>query len=179
MTELTAGARAVVLVAFLIAVSWTDSRCARIRNAHTFPAMAIGLGLGLIGGGLEGLTHSAWGLFAAFLIMLPLFALNVMKAGDAKMMMAVGALMGAELALRAVIASTFLYVPIALVILLGRGAGGNIGQALKRLWRFFYTTVHPLLKREALVAEGAVWTPYGAVLALSTLLVWQTNFLRF
>lgn len=141
--------------------------------------MALGLGCSFLGGGLEALTTSMFGLAAAFLIMFPLFAVNVMRAGDAKLLMAIGALAGPWVAVRSLLISCFLFVPVALVILLARGKGGNVWEALRRFWRFFYTTLHPALKTEPLVAGDAVHTPFGLVLGLAALLAWKTDLLTF
>ena len=177
LQEVATSARWVLLVGLLIITSWTDTRTERIRNVHTFPAMALGLILGFLSGGVDGLLVAALGIGLAFLAMFPLFAMGIMKAGDAKMLMAIGALAGPGIALRALIASFIVFLPVAVVVLFLKGKLGNAGQALYRIWRFLYTTVHPVLDKEPLATEGGVWTPYALVLGVGTLLVWQTPFL--
>lgn len=179
LQTLATTARWVVLVLFLVITAWTDTRTERIRNVHTFPAMGVGLLLGLLSGGVDGLTQSALGIFVAFVAMFPLFAIGVMKAGDAKMLMAIGALTGPGLALRALVASFIVFLPVALVVLFLKGKLGNARQAAYRIWRYLYTTVHPILDKEPLAMEGGVWTPYALVLGVGTLLVWRTSFLDF
>lgn len=175
--QLAFGLRDVLLVALLVVTSWTDTRTARVRNVHTFPAMALGLLLSALAGGMDGAVASLLGILAGLVIMFPLFALNLMRAGDAKLLMAIGALAGAGVALRALLISCFLFIPVALVILVMRGRMGGVWEALKRFGRFFYTTLHPLLKSERLGTDDAVMTPFALVLSLAALIAWKTQFL--
>jgi prepilin peptidase CpaA len=78
--------------ALLIAVI-TDLRSHRIYNGLTFPTIALGLVLNSLGAGIPGLFFALGGIAAAFLS-LPLFLLGAMGAGDVKLLLAVGALMG-------------------------------------------------------------------------------------
>ena len=165
------------LVLLLVLTSWTDTRACKIRNIHTFPAMLVGCVLALAIGGLDGLGQAALGIGVAFGLMFPLFALGVMRAGDAKLLMGIGAFLGPLLVLRALLASCFLFIPFALVLLVAKGKAGRIKEAAYRIWRFFYTSVHPLLVRESLTDGDAVMTPFALVLALATLWVWRTDFL--
>ena len=169
----------VVLVMLLVITSWTDTRTAKIRNIHTFPSMLAGLLLGLAGGGVNGLLTSASGLVAGFLLMLPLFVLHIMKAGDAKLLMAIGAIAGPGIAVRALFASFVLFLPVALVILTVRGGWSNMGLAFTRIWRFLYTTLHPGRVTEPINLPEGIWTPFAMVLGVATLVVWQTSFLDF
>lgn len=179
LQEVATTARWVLLVCLLFVTAWTDTRTERIRNVHTFPAMGLGLLLGALSGGVDGLMMAGLGIALSFVAMFPLFAMGIMKAGDAKLLMAIGALAGPWIALRALVASFIVFLPVAVVVLFIKGKLGNAGQALYRLWRFLFTTVHPALEKESLATEGGVWTPYALVLGVGTLLVWQTPFLDF
>lgn len=163
----------------LVVTSWTDTRTAKIRNVHTFPAMLVGLFLGAVGGGLDGFLTALAGLVAGFVLMLPLFVLHIMKAGDAKLLMAIGAIAGPGLAFRALIVSFVLFLPVAVVILTVRGGWRNMGLAFTRIWRFLYTTIHPGRVTEPLNLPEGIWTPFAMVLGVATLVVWQSSFLDF
>ena len=89
----------VVLAALLVTIMYTDWRFLRIPNALTYPAMLVGLILG----GLEafpgalftrGLVDHIAALILAFAISYPFYAAGGLKAGDAKLLMAIGALRG-------------------------------------------------------------------------------------
>lgn len=174
---LIAWARDAVLVALLLMTSWTDTRTSHIYNRHTFPAMACGVVLSGLLNGQEGVVTSLLGLGAAFLIMFPLFGANVMRAGDAKLLMAIGALTGAGVAVRTLLTACFVFVPVAIVVLVARGRLGGVWEALKRLWRFFYTSLHPLLKAEPLGTGDALMMPFGLVLSIAAVIAWKTSFL--
>ncbi|HUG05767.1 MAG TPA: A24 family peptidase [Candidatus Limnocylindria bacterium] len=88
-----------VLAALLITVMYTDWRFLRIPNALTYPAMAVGVVLGALEGVpgalfTHGLVDHVAALFLAFAISYPFYAAGGLKAGDAKLLMAIGALRG-------------------------------------------------------------------------------------
>lgn len=75
----------------------TDLRSHRIYNWLTFPAILIGLLLNSLGSGLPGLLFAVGGIAVAALSLV-LFLLGAMGAGDVKLLVAVGALMGPHFA---------------------------------------------------------------------------------
>ena len=88
-----------MLAALLLVVMYTDFRWLRIPNAVTYPAMLIGLVFGVvegIPGGLftGGLVDHVAALVLAFALSYPFYAAGGLKAGDAKLLMAVGAVRG-------------------------------------------------------------------------------------
>jgi prepilin peptidase CpaA len=98
----------VVLTALLLAVMYTDWRFLRIPNAFTYPAMAVGLVFGVlegVPGGLftRGLVDHIAALILAFAISYPFYAARGLKAGDAKLLMAIGALRGVNFLLFAAV----------------------------------------------------------------------------
>ena len=142
-------ARTAVLVVFLAVIIATDLTRSRIPNAATFPAMVVGLGLAAlesVPGGLfeRGLADHAAALASAFVLSFPLYAVGAMKAGDVKLLMAIGALMG----------TAFLFNAAVYGALLG-GLFAVVYIAVQRLARG-----RPL--REALRS----FMPYGVALGL-------------
>ena len=97
-----------MLTALLLAVMYTDWRFLRIPNAFTYPAMLVGFVLGTlegVPGGLftGGLVDHLAGLVLAFAISYPFYAARGLKAGDAKLLMAIGALRGINFLLYAAV----------------------------------------------------------------------------
>ena len=96
----------VALAALLVTVMYTDWRFLRIPNVLTYPAMLVGIILGAfeaLPGGLftGGLVDHVAALILAFAISYPFYAAGGLKAGDAKLLMAIGALRGINFLLSA------------------------------------------------------------------------------
>ena len=154
-----------MLIGFVLTVIWTDWRSRRIPNAVTYPAMLIGVAFGLgesvvapagfpgavFGGGL--LDHVA-GIVVGFLVSYPFYAAGGLKAGDGKLLMAVGGLKGTAFLLQAAVWGALVGGLIALVFI-----------ALRRLSRPAPgqppNTMHALMK---------TWIPYGVALGLGALI---------
>ena len=88
-----------MLVVLFLTVMYTDFRWLRIPNAVTYPTMLVGLALGALEafpGGLftRGLIDHVAALVLAFALSYPFFAAGGLKAGDAKLLMAIGAVRG-------------------------------------------------------------------------------------
>lgn len=148
----------------MLTVIWTDWRSRRIPNAVTYPAMLIGVIFGLgesltgpagfpgspFGGGL--LDHLA-GVVVGFLVSYPFYAAGGLKAGDGKLLMAVGGLKGTAFLLQAAVWGALAGGLIAIVFIV-----------LRRLTRPAPgeppTTMHALMK---------TWIPYGVALGLGAL----------
>jgi prepilin peptidase CpaA len=94
-----------VLAALLAAAVWHDLRARRIPNAVVFTGALAGLalhallppGAGLFGtpAGSLGILSSLGGLALGLAILLPMYALRLMGAGDVKLLAMVGAFTGA------------------------------------------------------------------------------------
>jgi Flp pilus assembly protein protease CpaA len=145
-----------ILVAFVIAVVYTDWRYRRIPNAFTYPVMAAGLVLGALEGVpgetfSKGLFDHVAGLVVGFLVAYPFYAMGGLKAGDGKYLMAVGAMRGLGLLLYGAVYGALLGGVIALGFIAVRrlrpanGANASVGGVMK------------------------TWIPYGVALGLGTL----------
>jgi prepilin peptidase CpaA len=145
-----------ILVAFVVAVVYTDWRYRRIPNVFTYPVMLAGLVLGALEGlpgevFAQGLLDHVAGLVVGFLIAYPFYAMGGLKAGDGKYLMAVGALRGVGLLLGGAVYGALLGGVIALGFIAVRrlrpadGATASMGGVMK------------------------TWIPYGVALGLGTL----------
>jgi prepilin peptidase CpaA len=86
----------IVTVTASVIAAITDLRSRRIPNALTFPAMALGLMYHLVTGGPTMLLQSACSMMLGLgLFMIP-YLMGGMGAGDAKLMGALGAMLGAR-----------------------------------------------------------------------------------
>lgn len=119
-----------VLLGGLGVAAVTDFVTGKIPNALTFPMMALGIAMNatLTDTPLRGLL----GLCAAFALHYPLYAIGVQKAGDAKLVMGVGACAGAWFLLETTAWWAVAYIPVSLAVLAVEGKLPN----LLATWRY-------------------------------------------
>ena len=144
-------------MAFVVTVIYTDWRWHRIPNVFTYPAMAVGLVLGALEAFpgelfVRGLADHVAGLIVGFLVAYPFYAAGGLKAGDAKYLMAVGALRGLGL---------LLYGAVYGALIGGVIAIGFIAVRRLRPAGGVQTSMGGVMK---------TWIPYGVALGLGTLL---------
>ena len=108
----------IFLSAALIIAATIDMRTYRIPNLLTYPTMLIALVYHTMTNGLNGLIFSSLGLIVGMgLFSIPFF-MGVMGAGDAKLMGAVGAVLGCRGVLNASIFTAVAGGAFALILLL-------------------------------------------------------------
>lgn len=153
----------VLLVGVAVASGVTDLLKRKIYDFLTYPAIALGLILRLIGHGFGGLFDQ--GLLAAIFgagfcaLVFGIFYLwgKGFGAGDVKLMTAVGALGGFVHSLTCAMATALIGAVLALVLLFGSAKGR---ASMKRLFR----------RRRA--DEERATVPYGVAIALGV--IWAT-----
>lgn len=90
-----------VLLILLCVASWTDISRHEILNWNTYPGILAGLllnlaGFGILGEGIDGFSQSLAGLLLCGFIMLFAFVLFSMGGGDVKLIAMMGAFLGVE-----------------------------------------------------------------------------------
>jgi Flp pilus assembly protein protease CpaA len=119
-----ADVRDLVLAALCAVAVYTDVTSGKIKNWLTFPVMVAGVVLAPLCSAhpFEGLL----GLAAATAVGILFWrGIPALKPGDVKMLMAAGALLGPQGAIRAILLSAILFLPVGLVVLTIRGRLGN------------------------------------------------------
>ena len=119
------------LATFLATCAYTDGTRAKIYNKVTFPAMLAGLLLHTLFGSVQTLLYSALGLAVGFGIQFVPWMLGLAKAGDVKLLMAVGALKGWAFCCFGFLYGAVAFGLISLPWLLKRGELKAVGQNLK------------------------------------------------
>jgi prepilin peptidase CpaA len=126
--------------------AWVDWRTFRIPNALVLTTAALGLVIHAWASGLSGLGDSLAGLGVGLCLFLPLYLLRLMGAGDAKLMSAVGAVLGLD---RLLLGSLLTLLTAALIGALYafaawryRGAPAP-WQRYGRMLRFLWVTGRP------------------------------------
>jgi prepilin peptidase CpaA len=159
----------IVAAAFTVACCAVDTQTRRIPNALSAGAMVAGMSLNALSDGSAGVAASLGGLLAAGAVLLPAFALGGVGAGDVKMMGAVGALLGARLALAA-LALGMIFGGVIMMVHLARR--GRLREKLGSTWAMVAAasltrSVEPL--RAPAADARAVALPYSVPLGLGTL----------
>jgi prepilin peptidase CpaA len=119
------------LAIFLLICAYTDGTRGKIYNKVTFPAALVGLLLHTIFGGVQGLLWSLVGLGIGLGIQWIPFMLGLAKAGDVKLLMAVGALKGWAFCCFGFLYGAAAFGLISLPWLLKRGELKGVGQNIK------------------------------------------------
>lgn len=150
------------LVLGVVAVATTtDLRSRRIPNRLTLPAALAGLVLNATFSGGDGVLASASGWALGCALLLPLFLLRGLGAGDVKLVAALGALKGPEFVFFTCLWAAVFGGPMALVGLL---RARRLGLALAHLY-LFKMFPHP---DGSLITAGRI--PYAPAIALGALL---------
>ena len=80
----------VVLIVLLTIAVATDLKSHRIPNVLLWPALSLAMMLHMTSGGIDGLIASSGGLAVGFAMLLPLYCIGGMGAGDIKLLSIVG-----------------------------------------------------------------------------------------
>jgi prepilin peptidase CpaA len=125
----------ICLVVFLLVCAYTDGREGKIYNKWTFPAMGLGLLLNAVFGGFNGFVWSLLGWAVGMGIQWVPFMFGLAKAGDVKLLAAVGALKGWAFCLFGFLYGAIAFALLILPWLARRGelkaVGQNIGDYFK------------------------------------------------
>jgi prepilin peptidase CpaA len=156
LTTLSA-ATDLVLIAVLVRAVVTDVRSRRIGNPLTGAAIAAGVLLHAIAGGVAGVPTSLIGLVVGAAVLLVPYLAGGIGAGDLKLLAAIGALKGAPFVLVAAICTGLAGGAFALIYLVGR-------RGLPGAVRWFEGALTAPRHR-----SGPVTMPYGPAIAAGTL----------
>jgi len=108
------------LTIVLVTAAVIDIRVQRIPNLLTYPAMAVAIGYHSVAQGVDGLLFSTGGLVVGTAIFFIPYLMGGMGAGDAKLMGAVGAMLGVKGVFIASLSTVIIGGIYAIVLLLIR-----------------------------------------------------------
>jgi prepilin peptidase CpaA len=160
----------VLLSLILISAAINDLRFQKIPNLITYPSMAVAIGYYGVVYGMDGLLFSAGGLMVGIGVFIIPYSMGIMGAGDAKLMGAAGAILGAKGVLIAMLFTAIVGGVYALVLLLIHRQYGIrfIRRLLTTLKTFVLTRQFiPIPETQK---EAAPKLCYGVAIALGTLI---------
>lgn len=159
--------RLAALVLGLVLATVADIRTGKVPNRLTVPMAAVGLALGVFGG-FTGLCSAALGLICGFVVGFVLWLLGVFRAGDSKLLTAMGAFLGWRILLRSFCAAMLCGAVLGLLVLLKKHA---LRERAVRLREYFRSLI---LSRGFAAYEAAPGSerelPFSVPLLLGTLL---------
>ena len=157
-----------IAVLILVTVAaYFDISSHRIPNLLTYPSWLIGLLLGLLYGGLQGLANAGLGFVVCFVPLLLMYIGGTIGGGDVKLMGGVGALLGFPAGLNALISSILVGGFFAAIILLWQGRLiPLLRYVFSKLWSVVYRAYVPLPPPP----EHKDAFPFGVAIALGTYL---------
>jgi prepilin peptidase CpaA len=162
-----------VLFALLIVASVCDYRTYKIPNWLTVSGMAFGLIYSIAAPAAlhTGFLWALSGLLLGFLIMLPLYALKAMGAGDVKLMAMVGSFLGAADTFHAVIFTFIVGGIAALIFALFNKALGRMLSNVKNVAQLMVFSVIGGVGPSAQIAPSTSVgkLPYGVSICIGTI----------
>ena len=177
--------RAIVLAltALVLAVSYKDWRERRVPNVLVFPAAALGLGLNALTG-WDGLARSGMGLAAGFALLFLPYLVGGMRAGDVKLLAAIGAFTGAPQIVRVFLLTLLCYPLLAFCFVTRERKWKVTILRFRILLLKLLSMFAPALRLSAARLEAqddpaveSVRTPFSLAIAMGTLLTLYTRLL--
>ena len=120
-----------LLVAFLVYCAISDGMHSKIPNIATFPAMLAGLVFNSVFGGLHGFVWALLGWGVGMAIQWVPYSMGLAKAGDVKLLAAVGALKGWPFCVAGFCYGAIAFGVLAVPWLAMRGELKGVGDNLK------------------------------------------------
>jgi prepilin peptidase CpaA len=157
----------ILLISLSIAV-YTDTTRQKLYNWLTFPTLAAGLIFAYARGGGPELFSAFLGFLFAFGVAFILFVTKGIKAGDVKLIAAVGAWVGKSLILQ-----TFVLIFLAggILSILATLRYGTFLATMAKVKRFFVALFVPGMNPQGELQESLnKYVPYGIAIAVGTVL---------
>lgn len=155
-----------LLFALLAAAVWHDVRARRIPNALVFPGALAALVLHAAGG--TGVGQALGGLGLGLALLLPMYALRLIGAGDVKLLAMVGAFVGAGQILAI---GLFTLAAGGVLALVFAAAQGKLRQLTKNAYQMMIVTGMSAAGGKIAIAQPAAASgrlPYAVAIAAAT-----------
>ena len=157
----------------------TDLRFRRIPNLLLLPALSLALMLHAIDAGMAGLVTAAGGLVLGLAMLMPLYAVGGMGAGDVKLLGVIGSFLGPGGAVVAGLATMIAGAVLGIVFLLWQRCWPALGSQIAQ-----FSSPHniaaptPPIFQRAQSGSQKSYIPYAPAIAAGTIVaLWYLDFL--
>ncbi len=157
----------------------TDLKSRRIPNLLLLPALSLALMLHAIDAGLAGLVTAAGGLALGLAMLLPLYAVGGMGAGDVKLLGVIGSFLGPGGAVVAGLTTMIAGAVLGIVFLLWQRCWPALGTQIAQ-----FSSAHniaaatPPIFQPAQTGSRKSYIPYAPAIAAGTIVaLWYLDFL--
>jgi prepilin peptidase CpaA len=159
------------ITVILVVAAVIDGYKLKVPNWLTFPLVLSGWIFGAVSGGLPGLGESLLGTVVGLALLLPLYAVGGMGAGDVKLLAGVGAWVGAGTTFYAFCASAIMGGVIALGMVLWRRSWRHHKNQLFTIVNEIVTIGNPteLAAIAAARKSSMLLLPYGIPIAIGSI----------
>ena len=160
-----------LVTATLIVAALIDGYKLKVPNWLTFPMIISGWVFSTVSFGWEGLVWSLLGTAVGLALLLPLYAIGGMGAGDVKLLAGVGAWVGGTITLYAFCVSAIVGGVIAVLMMVFRSTWQKHYYQVLEIWSEVLTIRDPE-KLSAIAAErksSMLLLPYGIPIAIGTI----------
>ncbi|WP_076411311.1 prepilin peptidase [Shewanella sp. UCD-KL12] len=144
----------------------------KIPNKLCLLAIFSGFAINAYYAQLAGVLMASFGFGLAFILLFPTFLFRILGAGDIKLMMGIGALMGPELLFSSIAYGIVAGAGTSLVLIIWKTGFRGLVKTLKRYWDCIY--LQSYFKPEADEAAGQK-VPYAPALAIGWLWACSLN----
>ena len=169
----------IALVSVLIAAVATDLKSHRIPNLLLWPALSLALMLHMTTGGSDGLLAAIGGLALGLAMLLPLYAIGGMGAGDVKLLGVVGCFLGPWGAVVAGLATMMAGAAIGIAVILWRCLWPVLElRAAQMLGPDAVSMRSTLISHASECRKQVTYLPYAPAIAVGTMAtLWYIDYL--
>jgi len=150
--------------------SISDIRIRKIKNAIVLPFIAAGLVTNWIISGHNGLTGSLLGAFLPLVLLMALYALKMLGAGDIKLFSAVGAIMGTGFVLYSMAYSFLVGGIISIVLMILRKNAAERFKYLMNYLKSCFLTFSIKPYAVEISKDDSAEFPFACAIALGTII---------
>ena len=170
---------AIVLFVVLAAAVATDLMSRQIPNLLLLPALVLALLLNVMNGSIDGLIGATGGLVLGLAMLLPLYLIGGMAAGDVKLLGVVGSFLGPWGAVVAGMATMMAGAVIGIAVIIWQRLPSALESRAAQILSSPETGINTTLaSRSSRRQNGVTYIPYAPAIAVGTVAaLWYLDYL--